>query len=291
MKWSRTHTLVAGLVLILATNAVALVGVAYNRSGEPESAIKLTQRELRLPYEWGFQQENSGISLALQWRVLAERQRSRYGMARSYNSFGNAPDWLDKAKLAALGFDVSEPEDTRRGRMRYDRMLPKEVLLVLELDGPAYRAALEDAQHELIKEEALLKDNAGKKEFDERVKNAKRELYQEERLYSRLFVIDAGLDVTSLRAKYPDRNRYAIAQGQIQPYVVEKDRKTSLAGYVSGLSVSQINVPVLYRQIFEPLQKSTGTNEYGVAEIPFEVSVVFGKRLEPWITEARATKD
>ena len=30
-------TLIAGLTIIIATNAVALIGVAYNRSGEPDA--------------------------------------------------------------------------------------------------------------------------------------------------------------------------------------------------------------------------------------------------------------
>ncbi len=291
MKWSRTRTLVAGLALILATNAVALIGVAYNRSGEPESALKLTQRELQLPYEWGLRKENSGISLALRWRVLAEVPKGRYGMAGNYAGFGGAPNWLDKTKLATLGFDVLEPEDTRLGRMRYSKILPKEVLLVLELDGPTYRTALGQAQEDLQKEEALLKANPGQKEFEERVKNTKRRLHQEEHQYSRLFVIDAGLDMTSLRTKYPDRSHYAIVHGQIQPHIIETNHKPKLAGYVSGLSITQINVPARYRGIFESLQKSTQANAYGVAVSPFEVSVVYGNRLEPWITEARGTKD
>lgn len=290
MKWSRTHTLVAGLALVLTTNAVALVGVAYNRSDEPESTLKLTQRELHLPYEWVFRLENSGISLALQTRVLATQDNNLHGMGRSYTGFGNAPSWLDKAKFAALGFDVSEPEDSHRARLRYDKLLPKEALLVLELDGPAYRTALEDAQKYLQKEEALLKTNAGKKEFEERAKNAKRELYQEEHIYSRLFVIDAGLDVASLRAKYPDRKRYAIVHGQIQPQLVEYNRKPKLVGYIRGLSVSQINVPALFREIFESIQESAQTNEYGVIASPFEVTVAYGKRLEPWMTEAKRMK-
>jgi hypothetical protein len=290
MKWSRTHTLVAGLALILATNAVALVGVAYNRSDEPESTLTLTQRELHLPYGWGFGQENSGISLAVQTRVLADQDDTRHVMGGRYAGFGNAPGWLDKAKLAALGFDVAEPEDSQRARMHYDKLLPKEALLVLELDGPAYRTALEDAQKHMQKEEALLKANAGKKEFEVRAKNAKQELYQEERIYSRLFIIDAGLDAVNLRAKYPDRKRYAIMRGQIQPYLVENNRKTRLVGYITGLSVSRINVPALYREIFESMQESAQTNESGVAASPFEVSVAYGKRLEPWVTEAKKAK-
>lgn len=288
-KWTRTHTLVAGIVLILATNAMALVGVAYNR-GEPESTLKLTERELHLPYSWGFENENSGIALTLQWRVLTEEGDGLFGLGASYTGFGNAPDWLDKVKLTALGFDASKAQDTPQGRMYYDKLLPKEVLLVLELDGPAYRTALARIRQHLQKEEALLKANAGKKEFEERAKNAKRALYQEERINSRLFIIDADHDVASLRAKYPDRNRYAIVRGQIQPQLVENNRKSKLVGYISGLSVYQINVPALYQQIFEPLQKSAQRNEYDAAVSPFEVSVAFGKRFEPWITAAKGLK-
>ena len=288
-KWTRTHTLVAGIVLILATNAVALLGVAYNR-GEPESTLRLSGRELHLPYSWGFENENSGIALTLQWRVLTEQGEGLFGLRTSYTGFGNVPDWLDKVKLMTLGFDLSKSEDTPQGRMYYDKLLPKEVFLVLEFDSSAYRMGLSRIRQHLQKEEALLKANAGEKEFEERAKNAKRELYQEERINSRLYVIDAGLDVAGLRTRYPDRKRYAIVRGQIQPHLVENNRKSKLVGYISGLSVSQINVPALYREIFEPLQKSTQTNEYGVAVSPFEVSVVFGKRFEPWITEAKGTK-
>ena len=286
MKWSRTRTFITGVALILATNAVALVGVAYNR-GEPESTLTLTQRELWLPYYWGFEKENSGIALTLQWRVLSEQNTGVFGLGASYTGIGNAPDWLDKVKLTALGFDVSQPEDTPKGRMHYDKLLPKEVLLVLELDGPAYRTALERMRLHLQKEEALLEANAGKREFEERVKNAKQQFDKEERVNSRLFVIDAGLDAASLRAKYPDRNRYAIVRGEIQPRLVENNQKFRLAGYIGGLSIDQINVLATYRQVFEPLLKSARTNRYDASISPYEVLVAYGKRLEPWITAVK----
>lgn len=284
----RSHTLVAGLALILATNAVALVGVVYNRS-DTESTLVLTERELHHPYGWGFSRENSGISLALQWRVLAERDDTRHA-GRRYTGYGKAPDWLDQAKLAALGFDIPETGDSPRARRHYDKLLPREALLVLEFDGPAYQTTLEDARNHLQQEEALLAENAGKKEFEVRVKNAQRELHQEEHTHSRLFVIDAGLDAASLRARYPDRKRYAIVRGQIQPFHVANNRNRSSAGYVTGLSVTHINVPAQYRQIFVPIQEGVRTNEYGVVATPFEVSVAYGKRFEPWITESKKTK-
>jgi hypothetical protein len=289
IKWTRTHKLVAGTVLILVTNAVALLGVAYNR-GEAESTLTLTQRELHLPYSWGFKNENSGIALELQWRTLAEEREDINGLGRGYSGFGSAPDWLDKAKLTALGFDVSKPEDTPQGRIHYDKLLSKEVLLVLELDGPAYRTALERMQQHGQKEAALLDANPGKKEFEERAKNAKRTLYQEERINSRLFVIDAGLDAAGLRASYPDRHRYAIVRGQIQPRLVEIKRKPKLTAYISSVSITRVNVPALHRRIFEPLLESARTNQYDAVVTPYQVSVAFGKRLEPWITEATGSK-
>lgn len=289
-KWTRIHTLIAGLALILATNAVALLGVAYNRGEQPESILKLTERELRLPYSWGFEKENSGIALTLQWRVLSRENRRLDGWQTSATGFGSVPDWLDKAKLAALGFDTSKPEDTSQGRMYYDKILPKEVLLVLELDGPAYRTALARAQQRFQNEKDLPKANPGKNEFVVRAKNAAEVLDLEQRAYSRLFVVDAGRDIASLRAKYPDHSRYAIVRGQIRPQIIDINHKSELVAYVAGPSVFEINVPANYRQIFEPLVKNSRTNQYGDSTSPFEVTVAFGKRLEPWITEAKTSK-
>lgn len=279
-KWTRTHTFVAGMVLILATNTVALLGVVYNR-GEAESTLKLTERELHLPYGWGLDQENSGITLELKWRTLWRQSRI---------VILGAACWLDKTKLMALGFDVSIPEDTPHGRMYYDKLLPKEVLLVLEFDGSAYGSSLARMKRYMQEEEALLKSNPGKKEFVDRAKNAKQAFYQEQRINSRLFVIDAGLDAASLRARYSDRHRYAIVRGQIKPGLDEINHKPKLTAYIDGISISQINVPAVYRQIFEPLQQSARTNRYDAAVSPYKVTVAFGKRLEPWITEATGSK-
>lgn len=49
---TRGRTLIAGIAIILVVNAIALGGVAYNRSGTPESTLHLSQRELSEPYVW-----------------------------------------------------------------------------------------------------------------------------------------------------------------------------------------------------------------------------------------------
>ena len=73
MKWSAKYTVIGGLALITGVNAIALGGVAYNRSGEAESTLRLSERELRAPYKWSGSKENSGLALHLDWRTSPTR--------------------------------------------------------------------------------------------------------------------------------------------------------------------------------------------------------------------------
>ena len=280
MTGSRRRTLMAGVALILMTNAVALGGAAYNRSGQPEAVLSLTQRELQLPYAWGGKGENSELALGLQWRTLGMESDNLDNLSMPYLSIGGAPDWLDKTKLAALGFDVSLPEDTDAGRRHYDKLLSREVLLVLEMNGPAYRRALERTREHSVREQALPGAHRGGKEFEQRAQRASEQLKREEQDNSRLFVIDAGVDAAALRRQYPDNQHYAIVRGQIRPQLNTRQKQTRLSGYISDLSSSHINVPLDYHGIFGLAGSERSDN------VRYVVSVAFGKRLEPWITAA-----
>lgn len=279
ITWSRRHILISGIVLILAANAIVLAGVASNRSGEPESTVQLSERELRLPYAGGTRTENSGVVLNLVWRAPVET--AAQDPYSGYESSGGNPDWLDKAKLAALGFDVAQDQKPAAGNFKWQRT--KEVLLVLELDGVAYRQALQRARQKASDEEKLNETNPGSKEFTQRSKAAKDWLAREENENSRLFVIDAGLDAVSLRVKYPDRARYLIVRGQVRPQIVTHDKMNRLSGHVAGLSIGQINVPVE----FQPALQHTAQNN---ARARFAVTVAFGQRLEPWILVLNGNK-
>lgn len=243
------RTLAAGLALILASNAVVLAGVAWNRSGEPDAQLRLTQRELGLERDWAGGRENSGVALRLQWRVL--RRAAGEGFVDYGYSYATDADWLDREKLEQLGFDLSAPaRDPLLDEQRFERQLPRPALLVLELDGPARAAALKRAE-----------------EFAEKSqqKAAQEALARERSANSRLFVVDAGLDADALRAKYPDRKRYAIVPGKIglQGYGTRKP-----SGYVYGPGVASFNVPRSF---------------HAAVRGPFEATVVFGRRLEPWL--------
>jgi Domain of unknown function (DUF4824) len=278
MTWSRRHTLAAGLLLLAVTNAVALGGALWNRSGEPEAELRLTERELSVPYRWYGNRENSGLSLRPVWRVLVEDQaRTSFYFSR-YAGAGGAPGWLDRGKMEALGFDTSAPP-ARPGR--FEKQLAREVLLVLELDGATYRRALELTSEHVASE--LAKAVAPEdKTAEERRKNAREALEWETSRSSRLFVVDAGVDRDALRARYPDRARYAIVRGEVRP-LSSVGGAGKASGYVAGVSVPSINVPLRLRNVFADAQLS----EYGqAARTRVEATVAWGRRLEPWLADA-----
>lgn len=279
--WPRKYTLIAGIALILLANAVALLGAAWNRSAAPESALKLTQRELRLPY-WGVARENSSMALNLSWRVPASD--SDNAISWGYADISRSPAWLDQAMLESLGFDTAANVQAKTAGRR-TQQLSKEVLLVLELDGAAYQQSLERARRYAAEENAKLAAIPDNAELKRRAKQAQERLRQEELENSRLFVIDAGKDLQALRAKYPDHGHYAIVHGRVRPRLSGSGREVKVTGYIDGISIGSINVPFEYRAVFEV--KTLQDRGVPAAQLPhFEAALAFGRRLEPWIVAA-----
>ena len=150
--------------------------------------------------------------------------------------------------------------------------------------GLPIRAALRTVREYAARQEALRAADPGKKEPESRARRGRDLLQQEEETNSRLFVIDAGLDAAALRAKYPDRSRYAIVHGFVRPNLAWDDQNSTVTGFVSVLNIDEINVPNRFRQLF-----TDGRDQYDV-RLPsrYAVTVAFGKRLEPWIAEVSA---
>ena len=266
----------AALVLIVAANAVVLAGVAWNRSGEPEAALRLTERELAVENYgmWGGD-EKSGIGLRLQWRlpVRDDEQTSYY-----YGPWGGEATWLDEAKLRELGFEPPPPGVPEERRVRREQ--EKAVYLALEFDGAVYQSALKRAQEAAAKERAA----GGKPKSS--YASAVEWLEREERSSSRLFAVDAGRDAGALRAKYPDRSRYAIAEGRVRPHYRLSVGKRKTYAHVTAISVPSINVPLESRALFASLSNTHQHLERKGAP-RYEALVAYGKRLEPRIVEAK----
>ena len=242
-NWTRQHTLFAGLALILLTNAVALLGVYWNRSGEPESLLTLTQRELQRPYGWGMNRENSGVSLRIVWRVPTAQRSWNFAYS------GGNPVWLDKDKVGSLGFDFNPPKEMQENFRWASRQLSREVLLVLEQDGPAYQQSLQQARQFAAEQDAKLAALPNDKSLQQLAKTAHDQARMEEADNSRLFAVDAGLDLDELRKQYPDRNRYAIVRAQVRPSYLSGLGK--FTGNIDQISIDEINVPYEFHSAFD----------------------------------------
>jgi hypothetical protein len=276
-RWSRARALLLAVVLIVVTNAVVLAGVAYNRSGDPEAVLRLTERELQLR-NWSWpSNENSSIDLDLSWRI-ADAQSAD---ANDY-IYGGL-HWLEPAQLRELGFYIAGNLEFDEAWQRVARQPSRRVWLVLEYDGPAHQASVEWAAKRLERAAALAQANPGDNEFQQRLIAHRKELERRQRFASRLFVIDAALDQDALRVRYPDRQHYVIVRGRLDLMIVGQARHRRPVARVADIDVGAIRVPYTYRHIVEPF---TGAGaRYNDSEPRFAATVHFGQRFEPWIVD------
>lgn len=273
-------TMLIGIGIIVISNAFALVGVSYNRSGEPQSTIMLTERELALPYSYGFAEENSGIALRLNYRTYSESDiLSLY----NYKYYGGKPDWLKINKLLELGFDVNDSPDKKETIRRYSKILPREVLLVIEFNGATYQKALKRAEKNWKKANGLHENEPENSDHTKVEERAKSSFLREQNSTSRLFIIDAGLEHDALRKKYSDYTRYLIVPGSVRLSIDgSKSGFEQLSAYIDDVTIDRVNVPYDYRHVLEPMVSGNARNK--PEDKPrYAAKLVYGKRLEPWI--------
>ncbi|MBG6507354.1 DUF4824 family protein [Pseudomonas aeruginosa] len=268
MNRNRRNALIAGSLLLLAANLAALGGVAWNRSGEAESKLVLSQRELQRNWSYGFwSEENSGVELRLELRSPSSEPPSDL-----------APP-LPPEQMRALGFRIPDALDEESVR-RYRRQQEKQVLRVLELDGPAYRREVRLAEERLAEASARSKALPKDEMLSSQMDAARHQLKHEQGEASRLFIVDAGLDLAALRQRYPERQRYAIVKGRVRPWSAVDGGRTLVGGYISRTDLAAINVPRQWHAVFAKVDEQN----YRLA--PLELHLSFGQRLEPWITNA-----
>jgi len=283
ITWSRKRTLIAGVGLILIANAVALIGAGYNRSAPPESVLRLTQREVHPSYR-SWSKDNSGIALNVQWRLPTRSRTDPDEPMVGYGPYGGSATWLDQASCASSASTSRNRSTVSEDVASMPASCPKRCSSFSSWMGLPIRAALRTVREYAARQEALRAADPGKKEPESRARRGRDLLQQEEETNSRLFVVDAGLDAAALRAKYPDRSRYAIVHGFVRPNLAWDDQNSTVTGFVSVLNIDEINVPNRFRPLF-----TDGRDQYD-APLPsrYEVTIAFGKRLEPWIAEVSA---
>jgi hypothetical protein len=279
----RRYGITLAPVLVLVVNAFVLIGVAYNRSGNPDSQVVLTERELRLPYYlWRSERENTGIWLDLDW--------NRYDYILPEEGTHDPYAWFDKTMLESLGFVCTLSAENSKAPDYYYRMLPRRVYAVLEIGGTAWN------DWKSIQEEKLAaldeKRKAGRtpeKEYQKERGRIERSIKNS----SRLFVVNVGKEPESLRLRYPDRSRYIITPALAGVHLVsssdESDNKTPkrIQGYVKEILIDRIHVPLSMRIPLETVLKDKADKRGEDSRKHYEVTLRYGKRYEPWIVEIK----
>lgn len=289
MSWKR---LVVSIGLVLLANAVVLGGASLNRTGIPQTEITLTEREVPLDYGVFRDEENTGVSLRLEWKKIT------YGNpGQSYALKWKKLSWFDRKKLETIGYDCSVAPDDPQASVYYKKMLPKEVFLVLEYEGHSWNTFLQKGEEKLAcKKKCFHEGGHPLKSF----KWFQEEFHEQRTTASRLIVIDVGQDPASLRTRYPDASQFLIVRGLVQPRYITSENTNSdesfppfVKGYVKEILINRIHVPREFQEELKKLYQAkhkkndSKRNRYQPTEPTYEVSLTFGSRYEPWITALR----
>ena len=179
-----------------------------------------------------------------------------FGPPRQAGADVDAPGWFDSAKLEAVGFDCSRPL-TAENAEYYRTRPPRAAYAALEYEGALWR-------EQLAPLDPLLD--------------------------SHLLPIDVDDDPAALRARHPDTRAVAVMAATVAlRYVAKKGHPPFLMGRVTSVLPPEIHVPREWRGVLEGLQSEAGPGAWPPPqhEPRFRVTVSWGKRLEPWITDVQ----
>jgi len=281
LAMSRTRALLVAVALIVVTNALVLAGVAYNRSGEPDSVLRLTERELRIQHPSWLTHWNSNVDLRLTWRYAQTRLAGQDGPDEYFGLH-----WLQPEQLRELGFEVEGDLESTEHLARLDRQPSRRAWVVLEYDGPAYHARLEKLHQKLEHAASLAQAHPDDERLKTQWDSARTALRLEELVESRLLAVDAGPEAAALRARYPDRHTYAIVGGRLDVSVSGEPGRRRLIARVIAIDTDTIRVPHAFRTVIEPfLPDAPGPLRAPQGGPGFAATVHFGRRFEPWVTD------
>ncbi|MBZ5634769.1 MAG: DUF4824 family protein [Acidobacteriia bacterium] len=268
--------LLAAIALLVVSNAFVLVHVAMNRSGDPDSEMELTARELQY---YGNRSDDSSVVLMLRWTNTAPE----YPPVTQSDD----PGWFDRKKLGELGFDLSVAADSPKASRFYGSLRSREAFVALEFDGPALKAWLKDREPRLETETSY----GPKVSLEERIEI-------ERQTTPRLVAIDVSLDAAALRRKYPDRKRVMILPAVVRAMLnmsvpasrEAPPRAAYLRGAITRLAIESISVP-------EPISRRLDGQSYApwtydgnrtkINQPPYAVRLRVGSKYEPWVVDVK----
>lgn len=230
-------------VIVLVTVATFVAQAARNRAGEPRLTITLTERELRLE-RWGAAgDEAASVEL-------------RFDVAHRTDPL-DARNWISDMRLREIGFDLDIPAGAPAAAEFYDHVPPRRAWVVLEYDGPAWRA--------LQRRAALSPDGSSRFESS-----------------SRLVPVDAGADPEALARRHPGHLVLPAIIGLA--YLAPAQGGPLVYGVLSRLVPAELTVPRELRAVFMGLDTRSGETS---REPRYEVDIAIGHLGLPYVRDAR----
>ena len=123
--------------LVVVTNVMFLSAANWNRRGEPEAVLSLTERELAMPT--ARQDEGAGLELSLLLTHEPPRVIRRAARWRRYELPSVDYGWLDRSKLLELGFRLDFDPSLPDAAEHYSHAMPRRAYVVVEYDGEAWK--------------------------------------------------------------------------------------------------------------------------------------------------------
>lgn len=247
---------------LLLINLSVLSHSFYNRQ-QAEARITLSERELNLSGHYGFNKENSGLTLSLSWAV-ANTSDDVDGFAYSHHIN------ISQEHYTSLGFEGECGQHWKRSRA--------EGYVLLEFNGAIHEKNIERAKK--YRDHLLEQQAAGAQNIESTLQAARERVLALEEYESRLYVADAAASRILLQMALAHRSQETPGEYLIVPALVRElyrdcDAKEENARnlYVSKLLVQDIYVPRKYHSLFADRKHK----HHFLAEI------AFGKLDEPWL--------
>jgi hypothetical protein len=299
MKRLASSTLAAvACALIVVTNLAILAAVGWNRRGEPEAELSLTERELALPA--ARQDEGTGLELSLVPTHEPPGVVRRAARWKRYELPSVDYGWLDRAKLLELGFRIDLDPTQPDAAEHYSHAMPRRAYVVVEYDGDAWDRWISRREEQVRRLRRKAEEGTAEPRA---LANAEALLALDRTMRSRLFPVDAGVDASALQRRYSDRRRHAVVAGLLRPKVVQPENGVpTLSGDVLGLVVSRVHVSRELRRHLEAFLpeetwEEVEAREQRVAQrgwpAPtrprYRATLAVGRRHEPWLVRAELT--
>lgn len=288
----------SGAALVLLASVAVLGGAWWNRAGEPESRLEVSERELPLPLWRDTDDTGLVLTLALADRPPAAVARTAWSRRYTLPPFEHA--WLDAAKLGELGFDLGAIEAAPRNEhSNGDAALAptRSAFVVLEYEGASWHAWLAKREGEVA---ALREKVEGGLEDRGKLSDAEALLAIDRTSRSRLMPVDAGLDPSALRARYPDRSRCAVVPAFVGVRARIAEGSTArFRGTIERLAVERITVPTDLLPPLDPFvpqatadeverraREDAAASRWPAPAVPrYQATLAYGRRLDPWLVD------